>query len=141
MVQNFKDMQMNENETNQQLLMKLMEVSPLEYHNHVMDNAYVWLDHQIGRDIFGKEVMLYSQFFWAWWTNQWNRRNRIFINRLQLNDVKHILQPNVVRALKEEYQRVHSVEALNIYPSRVVIEASYAVMVGKVIDNELKVKR
>ena len=132
---------MTQHEQNTQLLIRLMEVSELDYHNNLMDIAYEYLDNQVGKDIFGKDVLLRSKFFWDWWKNQWNRRNGILIHRLDLDEVCHILQPKIVRLLRKEYQNIHSVKTLNIYPSRIVIEASYAVMVGNVIDNELKVKR
>lgn len=117
---------------NEQLLIRSMELTELEYNNLVMDVAYNYLDVNLGKDIFGKEVLLNSRSFWTWWKIQWDRRNRIFINETRLMEVVAIIQPDARNLLRELYFETHSPAEINVYPSRLVMEMSYAQMIGNV---------
>lgn len=125
---------MKTTEQNQQLLIRSMQMSDLDYHNYVMDVAYEYLDHYVGKDHFGKNVLLNSKSFWTWWRIQWNRRNRIFINETRLNEVVAIIQPEDSKLIKELYLEIHTVSEIQVYPNRIVMEQSYAEMIGKVFD-------
>lgn len=127
--------------TNETLLMRLMEMSELDYHTHVMDTAYEYLEKNIGKDKFGKNLLLNSKSFWVWWRIQWDRRNRLFINEASLSGVDHIIQPDTRTMIKDLYMETHSVNEIHVYPSRMVMEASYAVMIGKVFDEAVLVEK
>lgn len=132
---------MNTAKTNENLLMHLMGLDALEYHNHVMDVAYEYLEKNIGKDKFGKNLLLNSKSFWVWWRIQWDRRNRLFIHEASLGGVDHIIQPDTRTMIKDLYMETHSVNEIHVYPSRMVMEDSYAKMIGQVFDEAVMVKK
>lgn len=114
------------------LLCKHMNMSADEYSQLVFDNAYAYLNRIIPNDQLGMDLLTKSKAFWAWWQNQWNRRDRIFIREIDLHDVQHIVSPDASTLMRELYFETHSVEGITVFPSRMILEESYAVMIGQV---------
>ncbi len=127
--------------TNEKLLISAMEVSELDYNTHVMDVAYEYLEKNISKDVFGINFLLASKSFWIWWSIQWDRRNRIFINETRLNEVVAIIQPDARNMIRELYMETHCVSEIHVYPNRMVMEQSYAEMIGKAFKESVKVEK
>lgn len=116
-------------DVNKNLLCQLLELSDLDYETMLMDGGEEYLERLLCNDAHGISQLKYNKFFWMWWKNQWQRRNRIFLAELakyNLDKVDYILQPDVVRILKDLYKEKHNVSSLHIYPSRVIMELIYA---------------
>jgi len=121
-------------ETNKQIICRILELSDQDYGNMVFEQAYAYMQKIIPTDHVGMDYLSKNALFWAWWENQWNRRDAIFINRWKLSTINYILQPPVLRSLKAEYYEAHDIETLNIYPNRIVMDETYAIMIGQLID-------
>lgn len=126
-------------ETNAQLLIRLLDITEDQYNNLLIDTANEYLDRSMGLDAFGKQVLLSRGHFWQWWIRQWNRREKIFIHTLSLRDHNKLSREERLLVLKAWYEE-HSLDNLAVYPNRVVLESTYAVAVGQLIDHEHKSK-
>lgn len=122
---------MNTAET-KQLICKNIGVSESDYNKLVFETAYEYLNKIIPGDTFGMDLLTKSSSFWAWWENQWNRRERIFVREIDLDKVNYIIAPSEMQLIKDLWHETHEVGEMNIHPSRVIMENAYAEMIGDV---------
>jgi hypothetical protein len=116
------------------VICKHIGISEDDYNALVFNTAYDYLSKTIPNDKFGVDLLTGSKTFWTWWTNQWERRERLFIREIDLDKVNYIIAPSEVQLIKDLWHETHEVEGINIYPSRVVFENAYAEMIGDVFD-------
>lgn len=55
-------------------------VSPADQAQYCFDKAYVWLEHALGTDAHGMEVLPLTPGFWPWWCTYWNSVDQAFID-------------------------------------------------------------
>lgn len=122
--------------TDKKLLLRLLDRTEQQYEDMIFERAYEYLDSYLNGDQDGARILTASRYFWKWWAMHWATRNRRFICDFMLEKIDHVISPSAIRMLREEYDLVHSVASLKIYPNRIVLDQSYAVMVGEMIDNE-----
>lgn len=116
-----------------------MDMSEQEYGLLVFESAYEYLDKTCGSDELAKSVLPQKQLFWSWWTNQWQRRNRVLVHDLELEKYAgQIISPSASRYVREQFLITHSVERIEEYPNRLVMDDAYAEMIGLLIDAETR---
>lgn len=113
---------------NRALLQRLMNMCDEEYSNLVWNKAELWINHNLCNDEIGKSILLQEPYFWKWWQQQWNRRNRILIYDLHLSSLPDDV--DVIDFVRHEFQNAHSIEALNIFPNRFIMANTYANMLA-----------
>lgn len=116
---------------NKTLLLQLMQISEQQYDEMVFEYAYRYLVLQIGYDEFSISLLTGTTLFWKWWTNQWNRRNRILIHEYKLDQYPGT---DIREFVRREFYRTHCPESLNVYPSKPIMDEAYAIMMGELMD-------
>ncbi len=125
-------------ELNRELLLRLLDYNEREYFDMVVDAAEDYLRKTLRpEDDFAITAMRKSKYFWRWWTTQWDRRNRVLIHEFQFNEHTRLTREQRFD-MREVFALTHCVENLNVYPNRLVMEQTYAIMIGEVITNEMK---
>lgn len=76
---------MKSKEKNRLTLQSFFGIDDLQYGELVMDNAYRYLQVYLDGDQGGIQMITMSSFFWEWWTNQWDYRNQIFLDKWRLS--------------------------------------------------------
>lgn len=133
--------------TNRQIICELLNITDEEYMNYVLDKAEVWLTMYLGDDEWSKTRVMETKSFWLWWENQWNIRNNQLLNSLYElmyncgEDIRHIRDYRYdfkkQALVLEMFNNVHSIQNLNIKPNRMVMDETYAKMIGRAIDESL----
>ena len=104
-----------------------------QYRLHQFETGMSYLEHYLKGDHQGVQMLSRTKTFWVWWCRQWERRNRILLHKL---NKKHRFATTPKADFKKLYEQVHHHECLSVYPGRVVMEKSYAEMMGQLIDEE-----
>lgn len=75
-----------------------------------------------------------SPIFWNWWKAHWEDRDKQYLEQIELAADDKIIDPVA------EYQELHDARTLAaaIYLSGQVLMDSYAAMIGKITDQQLK---
>ena len=121
-------------------VIKHMGISQEDYNQLVWGLAIQYLRHTDYSEP-SASLLLKTPFFWAWWTKQFERRNRILVHKHSLDKIT----PDEVTAVlvTELFLQTHSAEALDIFPNDVVLENTYEEEVVKPLiiqTNELRRK-
>lgn len=120
------------------LICMITGISPDEYNEAQFERAYDYLETVIPGDSWGVTQLTTSPLFWEWWNRQWKSREMQFI----LNDGLHCLLPSeyseVAEVVKELWNDLHNGKELTIRPSRFVLEQSFNLMIGELIDTSRK---
>jgi hypothetical protein len=114
-----------------QNIMTALRWSELEYSNFQMETGFEYLEQYIPTDKLGIHMLTRSRVFWNWWKNHWAQRDEEFLE---------IICPNTqAQTLQRLYQKTHNPKRLidTIYPNAVVLEESYAVMIGHCIKSPI----
>lgn len=109
----------------------LLKWTDQEYAEYQYNNGIEFLDHYIPDDPTAADQLIRSRIYWAWWRNQWMLRDAVYINATHI----HRLCP-----LVESYKVMHDPRDLasSLYIGRVILEQSYAEMIGRLFDSSLK---
>jgi hypothetical protein len=103
--------------------------SDFDYSDCQFESGMLYLETYLGGDASTIHLLSNSKVFWAWWRNQWNRRDESF---------KSIMTNVIIRDIevrREIYRDYNDGEKLvkEIHPNTVVLHESYTEMVGAVI--------
>ncbi|KAA2245520.1 hypothetical protein F0L74_06055 [Chitinophaga agrisoli] len=113
------------------LICGLLSWEQMEYAEFQHDTGLEYLRLYIPDDPDGQDLLIRSQIYWQWWLNHWLARDRSYIlARVDCNlstDERRFLY----RALNNAGELVR-----DIYPNRVILEQSYAEMIGRLFDAE-----
>lgn len=119
--------------TTKDIIIRAACISLDDYNTHVFNQAAAYLDGIIGTDEHAKSRLMQSPHFWSWWQRQWDNREERFVLVHDLD--KLVGDPDLIELIAELWYDLHSIESLNIRPNRMVLESSYAVMIGEVFDH------
>jgi hypothetical protein len=116
--------------TNSQRIIKMLRWTELEYATFINETGLEYLERYIPNDRQGIHALNRSRIFWNWWKNQWAIRDT---NYLEIVD---LFSPNNWEPL---YHQEHSPAVLtnSIFPSAVVLDESYAIMIND-FQNQLR---
>ncbi|SEW02239.1 hypothetical protein SAMN05428988_1343 [Chitinophaga sp. YR573] len=112
----------------------LLKWSELEYAEFQYNTGIEFLQYYIPDDPYGADQLICSRIYWAWWRNQWYLREMAlpfeFLSRPQWP----------LSVIRSKYIDMHNAQSLvsSLYIGRVILEQSYAEMIGRVIDDALK---
>lgn len=124
-------------ETYKETICQVLEFTEQEYEDKLFNSAFEYLELNMHQDEYGINQLSQSAYFWEWWVQQWERRNKILNHIHKLDQVHRILSPADLRFLRERYRHTHSPERLNIYPNRVVMEYTF----NQSVTNKNEVKK
>jgi len=118
--------------TYRELICKATGITEQEYENYLFNQAVEYMALNYGQDKIVSDLMQTSHF-WQWWINHFNHRNAQLV-------LKHKISLNVryeadeKRTMRYDFFDTHNAQKLFVRPSKVVLEASYAEMIGQVFD-------
>ncbi len=116
------------------LILRLSDYSENEYNNMIIAGADDYLRRNLRpEDEHAVQAMRKSRFFWKWWINQWDRRNRILLHDIGYDESTRICREERY-IFRQLLNSTHSAENLNVYPNRIVMDDTYAIMIGEVHD-------
>jgi len=116
------------------LLQGIMAMSADAYNQHVYDVAIDYLHQVLELDQWGQDQLQAASHFWVWWQEQWARRNNILVNEFGIAEMDKADFEHYREVITAEFNKIHSLNSLNIYPDRIVMENSFADMIGIMID-------
>src|SRR5665213_3583606 len=108
--------------TNQEKITRLLGWTEMDYSQFIYETGLGYLESYIPTDRAGIDALSRSKIFWAWWRNHWAIRDANYLD---------VLENFSLDNWEILYRQVHEIDALtnSIYPSAVVLEDSYAVMI------------
>jgi len=112
---------------------ELLNWDELQYAEYQYKAGLQYLQHYIPNDPAGIDMLAGNKIYWAWWKNRWADRDLQFCNPGT---------PMLSMATRKKmYDLLHNPAFLakEIWPNGIVLNDSYAKMVGEVIDNTHKV--
>jgi hypothetical protein len=115
----------------QNMVMAATGTSHEEYCNAQFEGAYKYLNHFIGGDNAGINILTKSTCFWLWWRNQWAIREQDFL----MNDCTVI---NSTDALKRIWKSLHKAHNISAVPGKMVFDESYALMIAELFKENQK---
>jgi hypothetical protein len=104
---------------------ELLGMSDADFTEVFYDKAVAWLEWFTENDAPVIDCLIHYLPWWNWWRNQWRIRDRVFINRvtdersLKFND------------LEAEWNRIHDVYMVGLFPSANIIEESIKQMTSR----------
>lgn len=116
------------------LLQGIMAMTGDAYNQLVYDVAIDYLHQVLELDQWGQDQLQNAKHFWMWWQEQWARRNNILVCQFGLNEIDKSDFEHYREVITTEFHKIHSLNSLNIYPDRIVMENSFADMIGVMID-------
>ena len=109
--------------SDQQSVMEIMGWSDMDYATFIHETGLAYLDQYAQHDQAGIDALNRSRIFWNWWKNQWAIRDAQYLT---------IYDNFSTENWEPLYRQMHGVDELtnSIYPNAVVLEESYAQMIG-----------
>ena len=93
-------------DSTRQTVMLMLNWNDLQYGNFQFNQGEAYLEHHIGADVWGVKQIRESAQYWAWWRNQWFKRDQAFIE---------LAQNKGIAERHKYYARCHDVEHLEIH--------------------------
>ncbi|MBD3748971.1 MAG: hypothetical protein IE931_05700 [Sphingobacteriales bacterium] len=90
--------------SNQQLIMQMLHLSDEEYFNNVFDRGMDYAREETDGDEFGQQILTQSPSFWAYWKNEWAKREQHFLAMYKDSDCFDFLS--------DEYDFIHSYKGI-----------------------------
>lgn len=94
--------------------------TPEQYAEFQFDQAYEFLKYWVGEDVFGYRELPLTALFWAWWRNQWHRRDADFVRSVKDMPIEW---------KQRTYRAMHSPQSITRTPGRVIMDDAYAKMI------------
>src|SRR5690242_267896 len=91
-------------------IMQALQWSELEYHTAQFEGGLAYLDCYLKNECWGKDQLKQNKTFWAWWRNQWVKRDEQFMRDIKGGDF------TAMRAFYETYHDA-AILAEEIYPA------------------------
>ncbi|HCN84479.1 MAG TPA: hypothetical protein DIT07_12785 [Sphingobacteriaceae bacterium] len=110
--------------SNSQRIIKMLGWNELEYATFIHETGLEYLDQYIRNDPAGRDALNRSRIFWNWWKNHWAIRDQQFLDELDADG------GGIVLHRLYEFYHSSSMLASAIYPNAIVLENSYANMIG-----------
>lgn len=111
---------------NERILIHLMAIDQDEYNEKVFDYGLAYLDATCPRDSSLQEALAHSPWFWEWWKRQWNRRNRILVHDLMLEDyADNEVDELSIGMVADAFEAAHDPHYLTIRPHRFILQQSF----------------
>jgi hypothetical protein len=109
----------------------LLNLSENDHNDMMLEGALEYLRLYVGDDNWGVEQLRKEPRFWKWWTAQWHRRTRQWLYRHGLTATSRLCREERYE-LGVEFRALHNTNTLNVYPSNVVMERTYALMLNEI---------
>jgi len=111
---------------------RILKWTELQYAEFQQETGIKYLRLYIPDDQAGADMLIRSRIYWQWWINHWQYRDASFllatVETLPVEDRRFL------------YKAVHEPEDLlsKFYPGKVVLDESYAEMIGRLFDAEIQ---
>lgn len=119
-------------------IQEILHIDSDQYNQIVFDRALEYLTKILDGDAWAFEHLVKAKTFWEWWKRQWVCREFAFIQLHQLDKISH--DADVQEIVTGLWAELHSIDALNIRPNNIVMEATFAEMMGELIGGDEKKK-
>jgi len=116
----------------QHRIQQLLGWNELQYAQFVYDTGCAYLQAYIPGNEEAIAALERSRVYWAWWKNHWQQRDRQF-----LQTVNPYAPAQVILTFYERYNNAHRL-AGRVWPNAVVLNDSYARMIGEFNDEILQ---
>lgn len=106
-------------------ILKLLKWTELEYNQFIYDNGVAYLQQYIPSDEQGIAALERSRIYWNWWRNHWYQRDYQFMRKVN--------RSAPLEGIREYYRHFNNPKKLaaGIWPNAVVLNESYARMIGE----------
>ena len=115
-----------ENETVKNTVQKLLGWSNLEYTEFQEAMGLEYLKIELNNDMEAVRMISYNKLFWSWWINHWISRDKIFIAEFSMLNESWV---------NKMYVNRNNPQSRFFKLSKKMMEASYATLIGSLIDN------
>ncbi|TZF81790.1 hypothetical protein FW774_17185 [Pedobacter sp. BS3] len=109
-------------EANKQQVMRLLGWTIDQYAEYQESKGLEYIRKLIAADDWSVNNVAKAPLFWRWWVNHWNARDTEFIG--WATGYKN--RPFLLR----QYESLNDVDGFEFWPHRVIMEQSYAYMIG-----------
>ncbi len=92
---------------NKELLLRALRMEPAAYHALVYEQGLRYLELYLAGDTATQRTLEGMASYWAWWTDQWDRRNAGFIKRNQVQEYLPHMDAWYRSQLLHAYQQAH----------------------------------
>lgn len=113
-------------------VMRLLDCDELQYNRLQFEEGVKYLQTYLNGDSASVAMMEQSRTFWNWWRNHWSNRDELFMT---LHEQNPICRTEIARQLYMQYNRGRML-AKSIHPNAIVLNESYAVMIGELIEEQ-----
>jgi hypothetical protein len=113
----------------------LLGISAEQYAEHVWDMGLRYAYHYTNEDDQAVRLMTQCKSYWSWWQNQFD-----LIDQRFLACYSSFRTPEAQQAMYQAWQYEHTPECLKAFPGALVMEETYARMIGEAFD-ELRDRR
>jgi hypothetical protein len=101
-------------ENSEQLLCRLMDMSQQDYRNFFFESAMEWIEFSTPTDKRGQEILAATPSFWAYWANQWEKRNQQLIKSMALEAFHFIISPADRAIVREAFVDTHHIDVTHV---------------------------
>lgn len=112
-------------------VLKLLNCHSNHYNSLQFEMGLTYLDNETKLDKEAAKIMAETPLFWAWWRNQWVKRDKDFLRTVR--KIGAARKRTIYRAetIAQTYQKYHSVNSILFSPHKAAIRESYAQFIGK----------
>lgn len=96
-------------------VLELTEIEELTYMEMLVDNGLEYL-MKLGNYTEEKAILIGEQtMYWAWWSNQWNRIDRLFLAKYSRSGFSK-------QWLRKRYAEAHDPDFIDVFPHAIVMQ-------------------
>lgn len=118
-----------EAEVSKKEICRLLGWTELQYCEFQFETGLLYLSFYLHNDDWGIDLIKKCSAFWSWWTNHWAIRDAEFLAYAEEEKLSRKLY-EVAYMTHHDGQKLASA----IYPSGIVLQDTYAYMMGVLID-------
>lgn len=99
-----------------QYICRNLEITEQEYCEMVYAGGLAWINHQYAPNQFLIDIFESNKWFWKWWVNQWEIRDRNYVN------TNRNFNPWPPRINRRIYDGFHDVAEIKAIPNQIVLQ-------------------
>ena len=127
--------------TSKYYIQKALGWSDYKYGKVVMDSAIEWIKFHFKSEPIMLDVLTRSTVFWQWWKNQWEHRDKRFIEVTAIDLLDYPIAENIKEILNEDYAELHDIGRLIIKPNRMVTKDCMRIIKMEIKKEQLILKQ
>ncbi|SDG31742.1 hypothetical protein SAMN05421827_105115 [Pedobacter terrae] len=117
-------------EANKQRVCQLLGWSLDDYTQYQENKGLEYLREVVCCDLWSVNNVAKAPLFWKWWVNHWNARDAEFVADASSWPLDW---------LRRKYNDLNAVDGFTFWPHKIIMEQSYAYMIGDVNKESVRV--